>query len=74
MVHPVLATGPRLGRATRIEGRGKLGRLSEVTSLWDAQWKGVGWAAAGLRMGIVRGRKEGVSWAGFGFVPNSIRK
>jgi hypothetical protein len=42
MVHPMLATGPRLGRAMIIEGRGEPGRLSGVMSPWDAQWKGVG--------------------------------
>jgi hypothetical protein len=30
--HPMQATGPRLGRVTRIEGRGELGRLLRVTS------------------------------------------
>jgi hypothetical protein len=42
MVHPVLATGPRLGRVMRIEGRGETGQLPGVTSPWDAQWKGIG--------------------------------
>jgi hypothetical protein len=48
MVHPVLATGPRLGRLMGIEGRGELGRLSGVMSPWDAQRKGVGWAVVGF--------------------------
>jgi hypothetical protein len=48
MVHPVMATGPHLGRSMRIEGRGEPGQLSRVTSPWDAQWKGVSWAAAGF--------------------------
>jgi hypothetical protein len=66
MVHPVLATGPRLGRATRIEGRGEPGRLSGVTSLWDAQWKGVGWAA---RVKKKKGRPAGPVRVGLGFGP-----
>jgi hypothetical protein len=48
MVHPVLATGPRLGHAMRIEWRGEPGWLSGVMSPWDTEWKGVGWPAAGF--------------------------
>jgi hypothetical protein len=66
MVHPVLATGPCLGHATRIKGRGEPGRLSEVTSPWDAQWKGVGWTAAGFagpRTGKGKAGKAGlIGW------------
>jgi hypothetical protein len=66
MVHPVLATRPRLGHATRMEGRGKPGRLSVVTSPWDAQWKGVGWAA---RVKKKKGRLAGPVQGGVGFWP-----
>jgi hypothetical protein len=86
MVHPVLATGPRLGRATRIEGRGESSRLSEVMSPWDAQWKGVGWATAdfaGPRAGEEAGpglghakiikRREIRGWPGRAQLPDGFR-
>jgi hypothetical protein len=67
MVHLVLATGPRLGRAMRIEGRGEPGRLFGVTGPWDAQWKG---AAEPLlaSLGRARGKEKGeAGWAGSGW-------
>jgi hypothetical protein len=59
MDHLVLATGPCVGRAMRIEGRGEPGQLSGVTSTWDAQWKGVRWAAAGF-IGPCAGEEAGL--------------
>jgi hypothetical protein len=83
MVHPMLAIGPRLGRAMGIEGRGEPGRLSGVTSPWDAQWKGVDWTTvgfagphageeAGLGLGHVKIEKKGRDrrgWSGRAQLP-----